>query len=104
MSDKIFIPLARVDEVGPSRPKVVQANGKTILLCHSDGRLFAVLNRCSHAEADLDCGRIGAGWIACPTHGARFDLETGAAMNPPATLPIETFSLRVVGDMIEVEV
>jgi 3-phenylpropionate/trans-cinnamate dioxygenase ferredoxin subunit len=44
------------------------------------------------------------GWIACPVHGARFDLATGAAMNPPATMPIETFEVRIEGDTIEVSV
>ncbi|MEY2928081.1 MAG: hypothetical protein RL367_2558 [Pseudomonadota bacterium] len=104
MSGKVFTPVARVDEVGASKSKVIDVNGTSILLCHSIDRVFAVINRCSHAQEKLDCGRIRAGWIACPVHGARFDLETGEAMNPPATLPIQTFAVRIVGDMIEVEV
>jgi 3-phenylpropionate/trans-cinnamate dioxygenase ferredoxin component len=44
------------------------------------------------------------GWISCPVHGARFDLETGAPMNPPAVMAIDTFAVRVVGDVVEVAV
>jgi 3-phenylpropionate/trans-cinnamate dioxygenase ferredoxin subunit len=35
-------------------------------------------------------------------HGARFDLATGRAMNPPAKEPIATFQVRIVEDWIEV--
>ena len=71
---------------------------------HSGDRIFAVENVCSHAEQPLDCGRVRAGWVACPFHGSRFDLETGEALHPPATEPIATFPVRVNGDSIEIAV
>jgi 3-phenylpropionate/trans-cinnamate dioxygenase ferredoxin subunit len=37
-------------------------------------------------------------------HGARFDLATGRAMNPPAKEPIATYEVRAVDDWIEVAV
>lgn len=83
---------------------VLQVGGREVLLCHSNGRLFAVSNICSHAQEKLDCGRMSRGWIACPVHGARFDLATGRAMNPPAKQPIATYEVRVVQDWIEVRV
>jgi nitrite reductase/ring-hydroxylating ferredoxin subunit len=36
-------------------------------------------------------------------HGARFDLATGAAMNPPATSPIATYPVRVVDGWVEAD-
>jgi 3-phenylpropionate/trans-cinnamate dioxygenase ferredoxin subunit len=45
---------------------------------------------------------MSRGWIACPAHGARFELATGRAMNAPAKQPIATFEVRVVEDWIEV--
>jgi len=89
-------------DVPPGTKKAVEVAGKSILICHSNDRLFAVSNICSHAEEKLECGRMSRGWIACPVHGARFDLATGRAMNPPATQPIPTYELRVVEDWIEV--
>jgi 3-phenylpropionate/trans-cinnamate dioxygenase ferredoxin subunit len=44
------------------------------------------------------------GWISCPVHGARFDLDTGEPLNPPATQPIQTFEVRIIGETIEVAV
>lgn len=102
MSETDFTAVANVADVPAGSIKVVDLDGQSILLCHSNGRLFAVANRCSHAEEPLACGRVRAGWIACPVHGARFDLETGRAMNPPAKAPIRTYQVRVEGERIEI--
>ena len=83
-------------------PCIVEIDGKPIMLCNWNGTIFAVSNICSHAPEKLDCGLMRAGWIACPIHGARFDLATGKAKNPPAKLPIPTYQVRVVDDWIEV--
>jgi 3-phenylpropionate/trans-cinnamate dioxygenase ferredoxin subunit len=40
--------------------------------------------------------------ISCPVHGARFSLETGEALDLPATKPIPTYDVRVVDGWIEV--
>jgi 3-phenylpropionate/trans-cinnamate dioxygenase ferredoxin subunit len=104
MSEKVFVAAAKLDEVPPGAKKLVALKGIEVLLCNSMDKLFAVRNLCSHAYERLDCGRMKNGWISCPVHGARFDLETGAVMNPPAVMPIDVFELRVVGDIIEVKI
>ena len=67
----------------------------------ADG-LYAIENRCSHADMPLACGRMRNGWIMCPTHGARFDLATGEALGLPASAPVATFAVRVVNGTIEI--
>lgn len=104
MSEQVYIAVARIGEIPSNSAKVVEAGGESVLLCNSDNRIFAVVNRCSHAEEPLACGRIKYGWISCPAHGARFDLETGEPLNPPATQSIRTFPVRVVGDVIEIAI
>jgi len=102
MSDTVFTAAAQFDEVPPETKKLVEIDGTEVLLCHTQDRIFAVENLCSHAEQKLDCGRMRSGWIACPVHGARFDLATGEALNPPANQPIRTFPVRITGTTIEV--
>jgi 3-phenylpropionate/trans-cinnamate dioxygenase ferredoxin component len=102
--EKTFSRAVSVSEVPPGTKKVVEISGLSILICHSNDRLFAVSNICSHANEKLECGRMSRGWIACPAHGARFELATGRAMNPPATQSIATYEVRVVDDWIEVAV
>ena len=99
-----FLRVLNVSEVPPGTKKAIEVAGKSILICHSNDRLHAVSNICSHAQEKLECGRMSRGWISCPTHGARFELATGRAMNPPAKQPIATYEIRVVEDWIEVRV
>jgi 3-phenylpropionate/trans-cinnamate dioxygenase ferredoxin subunit len=92
----------KVSDVPPGTKRVVDASGTSVLVCNSDGQLYAIASLCSHQQQKLECGRMQRGWIACPVHGARFALATGRAMNPPATKPIATYAVRVVEDWIEV--
>ena len=104
MSERTFVTVAKVDELPPGTKIVVEANGIELVLCNTLDTIFAVENLCSHAHEKLDCGKMRNGWLSCPVHGARFDLETGEPMNPPATMAIRTFAVRVTGDTIEVAV
>lgn len=104
MTEPTFIPVARTGEIAPGGVKLVEAGGRAILLVQHEDRIFAVENLCSHAQEPLACGRVKYGWIACPAHGARFDLETGEALGPPATDPIATFAVRISGDVVEIAV
>lgn len=99
-----FVRVLKASELPPGGKKPVEVEGKSILVCNTNDKLFAVSNICSHADEKLECGRMGKNWIACPVHGARFELTTGRAMNPPATKPIATYEVRVVDDWIEVRV
>lgn len=101
MSDT-FVRVLELSELPHAGKAVVTVNGKPVLLCNWKEQIFAVSNICSHADEKLDCGRMSNGWIACPVHGARFDLATGKAKNPPATRPIATYEVRVVDGWIEV--
>ncbi|WP_454797293.1 Rieske (2Fe-2S) protein [Novosphingobium lindaniclasticum] len=102
MTEKSFVAVAKVEDVPPGGKLVVEVNGVSVMLCNTLDRVFAVQNLCSHAYETLECGRLRNGWISCPVHGARFDLETGDPINPPATMPIQTYEVRIVGDTIEV--
>ena len=104
MSEQTFVAVAKLDELPAGTKIVAEANGVELVLCNTRDKIFAVQNLCSHAHEKLDCGKMKNGWLSCPVHGARFDLETGEPMNPPATIPIKTYEVRIAGDTIEVAV
>lgn len=97
-----FLRVLKLADLPPGTKKAVELGGQSVLICHTGDRFYAISNICSHAEETLECGRLGRSWISCPAHGARFDLATGRAMNPPAVRPVAIFELRVVEDWIEV--
>ncbi len=102
MSERKFVSVASVADLPLGAKKALVVEGWPVLLCHTSEGLFAVSAICSHAYEPLECGRMKAGWIACPVHGARFELATGKALNPPAFQPIATYQTRVSGDTIEI--
>jgi 3-phenylpropionate/trans-cinnamate dioxygenase ferredoxin component len=102
MPDTEFTAVLPLAELEDGATRLVDVAGQAVLLCHDEGAVYAIENRCSHLEEPLACGKVKWGWIACRAHGARFDLATGEPMKPPATQPIRTFPVRVVDGMIEV--
>lgn len=98
-----FTRVLPASELALNTKKPLVIEGKPILLCNVNGELRAIANVCSHNDKPLERGRLGNGWIACPTHGARFDLATGKPLCLPATQPIRTYELRVVEGWIEVQ-
>ena len=102
MSASIYYRAIELAELPRGTKRAVELAGRSILVCNWAGRIFAVSNICSHAAERLECGRMSNGWIACPIHGARFDLATGAVKNPPATRPIAVFDVKIVDGWIEI--
>ncbi len=104
MSEAQFHSAVALNDIAEGTMVKVEIEGQAILLCNSGTQIFAVSNRCSHADELLDCGVMRNGWIACPAHGARFDLASGEPLNPPASEPIATFEVRARDGMIQVRV
>ena len=67
-----------------------------------DGGFLAVEDMCSHDDALLSEGMIDGEEVICPRHGARFCLRTGEALSPPAYEPVQTFPVRIEGDVVQV--
>ncbi|HEY5641196.1 MAG TPA: Rieske 2Fe-2S domain-containing protein [Dehalococcoidia bacterium] len=68
--------------------------GEQVALVRSAGRLYAVANRCSHANASLAEGTVADGALTCPSHGSTFDLATGEPTCGPANRPVVTYDVR----------
>ena len=99
-----YVRVAKFADLLDGSSMAVEVAGKSVLLCHTRGRVFAVSNQCSHAGEKLERGCVRNGWVSCPLHGARFELQTGRAMNPPAVRPIATYPVRIRDEWIEVGV
>ena len=78
--------------------------GAPVLLCRVDGRIHALINRCSHADSPLDGGRIRRGAIICPLHGAIFNLTTGQCLGSAGYGPLTVLATRETDGWIDVAV
>jgi 3-phenylpropionate/trans-cinnamate dioxygenase ferredoxin component len=97
-------PVAKLSDVPPGTAKKVEVDGVEVLLCNCEGTIYAVEDVCTHDGGPLDQGELFDCKIMCPRHGALFDVATGAALTLPAVIPLPTYTARVEGDEIYVEV
>ena len=99
-----FVKVGKVSEVEPGKSKVYEVGDRYVAVCNVSGNFYAVDDLCTHDEGSLDEGDLDGFEIECPRHGARFDVRTGQVTALPASLPIDTFEIRVRGDYIEIDV
>lgn len=104
MDNAEWTPVARLSEFGAERRLTRAVGGIEVLLVRIEREVLAVANRCTHLGHALDRGRIMSGRITCPFHGACFDLRTGEALSGPAVTPLPRYALRVVDELIEIQV
>lgn len=98
-----YHPAMQAGDIAEGTAKGVIVNGWPVLIARSDGKLSAVIDRCTHAASELSTGRIRRGSVMCPLHGARFELATGRCVGGTYK-PLMTFDLREEGGAIEVAV
>jgi nitrite reductase/ring-hydroxylating ferredoxin subunit len=81
-----FIDTSDVKDIPTGKMKHVEAEEKEILLANSDGKVYALCDRCSHMNAPLSMGAMNGKVVTCPMHGARFDVTTGKKVGEPMAL------------------
>ena len=73
----------------------VETAGHRIAIFKVGDAVYALGDRCSHAEASLAEGEVFDDEVECPRHGAAFGLEDGEARTLPATSPVPTYQVDV---------
>ncbi len=65
-----------------------------------DGCFYALRDNCTHEDYPLSDGELDDFTVECARHGSRFDIRSGAVLNPPAVIPVETLPVEIVdGDV-----
>jgi 3-phenylpropionate/trans-cinnamate dioxygenase ferredoxin subunit len=99
-----FVPVAKVADVPDPGKELVEVGDHLIALFHVDGKFYAIDDVCTHDGGPLAHGTLEDHTIACPRHGAKFDIRTGAALTMPATKPTASYEVKVEGDVVLVKV
>jgi nitrite reductase/ring-hydroxylating ferredoxin subunit len=97
------VPVARLDELAPGTMLMVQVDGTDILLINLNGDIRATQGVCSHEYFELDKGFLTGETLTCALHLSRFDLFSGEALDPPAELPLQVYSVFVEDGAIVLE-
>ena len=95
MSEGTWRRVADAAEFDAAPLKIVDVDGETIVVCKVAGAFHAVEDRCSHDDGPLGEGKLEGCALACPRHGAKFDVTNGAALSMPAVAPIRSYPVKV---------
>jgi 3-phenylpropionate/trans-cinnamate dioxygenase ferredoxin component len=101
MSD--FVRVASLSEIPDPGRQVVELDERLIVLFKVGGELFALDDVCTHDDGPLGEGELVDHTIACPRHGAKFDIRDGRALTMPATRPTVAHQVKIEGDDIFVK-
>ena len=99
-----FVQAMKSSDLSEGSTATADLRGVHLLLAKIGGEVFALGGTCTHEESDLGLGVVLEDRVVCPLHLSQFDLRTGAVMNPPATVPLERFNVKIDGGTIFVEV
>ncbi len=100
MSD--FVAVANCSEVADPGSMLVEVGDRLVVLIHAAGHYYALDDVCTHDGGPLSDGPVNAaeGTIACPRHGAKFDVKSGAAVTMPATKATVAHKVKVEGERV----
>jgi 3-phenylpropionate/trans-cinnamate dioxygenase ferredoxin subunit len=90
-----WIKVAPLAELPEGRGVRVDALGHRVALFRIEQAVYAIGDRCSHAEASLAEGELFDLEVECPRHGSEFDLKTGEPGALPATRPVPVYDVKV---------
>lgn len=91
------VDVAAVGDIPTPGALRVEIDGTAIVIARDDCGIYALADRCSHADVALSEGEVADCTIECWLHGSSFDLRTGAALTLPATESVPTYAVHVEG-------
>ena len=82
----------------------IEVGEHRVAMFRVDDEIYAIGDRCSHAEASLSGGELFDYDVECPRHGSEFDIRTGEPASLPATRPVPVYGVVVVEGEVYLEV
>ena len=96
--------VASTGTLTPGKATCAEVLGQRIAVFNVDGTVYAINDVCPHAGGPLSEGFVKGTTVACPWHGAEFDLGTGMVVTPPARQGVRCYKVVIEGNDIQVEI
>jgi len=97
-----WVTVARAGELADGELMAATVEDEEIVVANVGGRYRALGATCTHEGGPLYEGTIEDGAVMCPWHGSMFDLQSGAAVAPPAEDDVAVYDVRLEADEIQV--
>jgi metal-sulfur cluster biosynthetic enzyme/nitrite reductase/ring-hydroxylating ferredoxin subunit len=102
MSD--FVKVAATADLPDPGRQLVEVEDRIVALFHVGGQFYCIDDVCTHDGGPLSEGKLAEFAIACPRHGAKFDIRTGKALTMPATEDTVAHEVKVENGQVYVRI
>lgn len=96
-----------LDDLAEGKAARLTVGGVVMAVVRTEDAVYAINDRCSHADVSLAEGEVEGCTLECWLHGSAFDLRTGLPLTPPAVRPVPTYATRIVeggaGAVVEID-
>ena len=99
-----FLKVAKTEDLSDNAGILVEVKDKKIALFCTEEGYCAIDDTCPHKGGPLSEGELEGNEVACPWHGATFNVKSGEVLSPPASTGVGAYTVRISGDDIEIEV
>ena len=97
------VSVGKLRDLPDGRGVRVEAAGHRIAVFRIGNSVYAIGDRCTHAEASLAEGELFDTEVECPRHGSSFDLTDGKPSAFPATKPVPVYEVIIEDDEVHLE-
>ena len=95
--------VARLDELTAGVPRLVEAEGRRIVLARVGDAVYACADTCAHKGGPLSEGKLSGTRLACPWHGWHYDVKTGQCVFPGRGASVASYPVEITNGEIHVE-
>jgi nitrite reductase/ring-hydroxylating ferredoxin subunit len=90
-----FAKVGQLSDFSSGSMKKVQVNEEDVLVANISGRVYAIVDTCTHRGCSLSEGTIEGNVVTCPCHGGRFNITTGKVIGAPPKRDESSFEVRM---------
>src|SRR5438067_3966764 len=98
MSMSEFVRVAKTTDLPDSGKMLLEVEDRIVALLRVGGEFYCIDEVGTHDGGPLSEGRLEDHTIACPRHGAKFDIRTGKALTMPATVDTAAHEVKIEGE------
>lgn len=93
----------RVDALTAGVPRLVEVEGRRIVLVRAGDAVYALADACAHKGGPLSEGKLSGTRLACPWHGWHYDVKTGQCVFPGRGASVASYPVSITDGEITVE-
>lgn len=99
-----FVEAVKVNEIPDPGKQLLEIDNRLVVLFHVGGQFYCLDDVCTHDDGPLGEGKLTDFTVACPRHGAKFDIRDGRALTMPATEPTVAHEVKVEGQSVFIRI